>query len=78
MIPESIDPLAVLDQINATGIKDAKIGIWCGFPDSYVWQIRNRRIKRISYERGAKLLNLLESRVSIHNATSGTIAPDVV
>jgi len=78
MIPESIDPLAVLDQINATGIKDAKIGVWCGFPDSYVWQIRNRRIKRISYERGAKLLNLLESRVSIHNQDAGTITQTTV
>ena len=60
MIPETLDPVEILNKLNALGIKDAKIGIHAGLPVSYIESLRYRRIRKLTYERAAKLLNLVE------------------
>ena len=77
MIPEQIDPIEVLDKINATGIKDSKIHLYCGLREGYIGQVRAGRIKGLRYEVGAKLLNLLESRRNT-NQDIGTSQESVV
>ena len=58
MIPESIDPQALLRDLNAAKWKDCYIEEACGFSKGYVSQIKCGNVKNMSYEKGAKLYNL--------------------
>ena len=69
MIPEKIDPIDLLDRINAAGIMDSKIHLYCGLREGYISQVRRGVIKGLRYEVGAKLLNLLESRGTMSQET---------
>ena len=60
MIPEAIDPRAVINELNSLGLRDYKIEIACGFTPGYVSQIRCGNVKTPAYSHAAKLLNLLE------------------
>jgi hypothetical protein len=60
MIPESVDVIAALDELNRLGWNDYKIEIACGFNPSYVAQIRCGNVRMPGYPNVAKLMNFLE------------------
>lgn len=82
MIPEKIDAPALIADLNKWGMKDSKIEFACGFSGGYVAQIKCGNLKRMSYPKGAALLNLHEERMikslAHSNSISGTVAPIVV
>lgn len=73
VIPETIDCIALLDELNAWGWCDYKINEACGFPHGYVNDIRRRDIRNPWYQRAAKIYNFHErnvphetSEISVH------------
>jgi transcriptional regulator with XRE-family HTH domain len=72
MIPEEINVLSVLAELQALGWKDYKIEMECEFTRGYVAQIRCGNVEMPAYQKLAKLLNLLErSRVQECRAATG-------
>jgi len=69
VIPETIDPLALLADLNRAGWRDYKVEMALGFNKGYIAQIRCGMInlKRFPYVRGARLLNFHEKHCSTGN-----------
>lgn len=63
MIPETIDPVAMLDALSAWGWKDVEIELSCGFSKGYISHIRSGRIKTLYYPTAARLINFHEKNV---------------
>ena len=82
MIPEKIDPIAMIHDLNGWGMKDSKIEFACGFSVGYVSQIKCGNLKRMSYPKGAALFNLHEERMlkslAHSNSSAGTIPQTTV
>lgn len=60
MIPEDINAIALLDELNRLGWNDYKIEAACGFSSGYAAKIRSGDVKNPSYHHSAKLFNFLE------------------
>lgn len=60
MIPEDIDVLKILSELQSLGWKDCMIEMECGYTRGYVAQIRFGSVLMPAYPKAAKLLNLLE------------------
>ena len=63
MIPESVNWIAVLDELKAMDMPDADIDLACGFTSGYTAQIRCGNVKAPSFEKGAALFNLLDAKM---------------
>ena len=63
MIPEDVNWLGVLDELNRLGLKDGKIELLCDFTAGYIAQIRCGNTKKLGYEKGARLMNLLDEEM---------------
>ena len=63
MIPESVNWIAVLDELNRLGLKDGKVEAICDLTKGYLSQIRCGNVKRLGYDKGAKLMNLLDEEM---------------
>jgi len=61
MIPETFDPVAVFDELNRLGWRDAKIELACGLAQSTVAQWRRGNRESMGYTAAARLLNFLEA-----------------
>lgn len=72
MIPETIDPLAMLDALNEWGWRDYQIEEECGFSTGYVAHVRSGRIKTLLYPTAARLLNFHEKHTPRHIVSHGT------
>jgi hypothetical protein len=60
LIPDEINAVEILDELNRLGWLDYKIEIECGFAKGYVPHLRNGSVKVPGYCNAAKLMNLLE------------------
>lgn len=72
MIPEEINVLAALRELNGLGWKDSAIELECRYSQGYVAQLRCGRVEMPAYDKLARLLNLLErSRVTEYKEATG-------
>lgn len=62
-IPDKINYLQLLNELNAVGWLDYKIGLAIDLDKEYISQLRSGRIKRPSYEYSARLYNFHQSQV---------------
>lgn len=60
MIPETIDVLTLLSDLNRCGWRDYKIEIECEFAKGYISALKARRVKNPHYTATARLFNLHE------------------
>ena len=63
MIPEEVCWIGVLNELNRLGLIDGKIESICDLTKGYVAQIRCGNVKRLGYDKGAKLINLLDEEM---------------
>lgn len=63
MIPETIDCIALLDELNTWGWCDYKINEACHFPPGYVADLRRRGTRNPGYQRAAKIYNFHQGNV---------------
>lgn len=73
MIPETIDVIALLNELNALGLKDSSVEVACNFNKGYVAQIRCGNSRRPNYQYMARLMNLAEAeRLKTQGSTRNT------
>lgn len=61
VIPEQIDVLGLISELNALGWRDFKIEQECGFAKGYISALKVRRVKNPKYSAAARLHNFHES-----------------
>lgn len=61
MVPESIDFIALIGDLNKRGWPDMKIEFACGYSTGYIAQLKLGRIKDMRYDRAARLYNFHET-----------------
>lgn len=59
-IPANIDHVALVEELNAWGYRDAKIELICGFSQGYILAIKKGRVGQMIYQRAARLYNFWE------------------
>jgi len=69
LIPEDVNWIGVLDELNRLGISDSTTEDICKFTKGYVGQIRCGNVKRPEYTKGAKMINLLDEEMALANKT---------
>ena len=72
MIPETIDPLKLIAELNAAGWRDYKIEIACDLPVGYISNVKSRKVRNPRYEHAAALLNFHAQNVpheTVNNQT---------
>lgn len=57
MIPANIDHVAIIEDLNRWGLKDAKIELVCDFSQGYVQAVKKGRVQQMLYQRAARLYN---------------------
>ena len=60
MIPVEIDAPQLISDLNRWGWRDFKIETVCGFSSGYIAQIKHGTLKKLSYQRAARLFNFWE------------------
>lgn len=61
MIPEEVNWLGLIEELNHLGLKDSKIELACEFTPGYISQLKCGNVKKVGdYTKGAKLVNLLD------------------
>lgn len=78
MIPESIDPLKLIAELNAAGWRDYKIEIACALPVGYISNVKSRKVKNPRYRHAAALMNFHAENVSHGTVNNQTEVFDVV
>lgn len=68
LVPAKLDIPAMLDDLNTAGLTDNRVEAACDFSVGYVAKLRSGEIKRLSYEYGARLLNLWADLTSASTA----------
>ena len=56
-IPVEIDVQQILADLAAAGWVDYKIEVKCGLSQGYIYQVREGKIKKLSYQNAARLYN---------------------
>lgn len=56
-IPANIDHVAIIEDLNRWGLRDAKIELVCDFSQGYVLAIKKGRVQQMLYQRAARLYN---------------------
>lgn len=62
-IPETIDVLALVLDLNTNGWRDYKIEIACILPKGYLSQVKSGRIQNPRYEIAARIFNFHQRAV---------------
>jgi len=60
VIPEDVNWIGVLDELNILGWNDSSIDLACQFTPGYVAQLRCGNIEKVGYDKGSKMINLLD------------------
>ena len=60
---------AALKKLSELGLTDEQIGIEIGARQSIITRLRTGKHKSTSYERGTKIISLLENRLASETAT---------
>lgn len=71
-IPANIDHVAIVQDLNAMGLRDAKIELVCGFSQGYVAAIKSGRVSQMIYQRAARLYNFWCDEMRVRNLEGGT------
>ena len=80
MIPEKIDYLALIRDLNKIGLTNSKIELICGFSECYLSHVMRGKVSDMAYKRAQKLYNLhYRECVGLSSLPSaGTVGQSVV
>ena len=62
MIPDKVDWIALINALNAVGLRDHAVETLCKLTAGYVAQVRCGNSRRPNYEYAARILNLAEQQ----------------
>lgn len=76
MLPESINLLDLISQLNAVGWRDYKIEDLCGLPKGYINDLRRKKVMNPRYQVVARIYNFhaQEFHVKLGNNRNEVIA----
>lgn len=76
-IPAKLDVLQILEDLNASGIRDYKIEMICGCGEGYVSHLKAGRILSLRYETAARLFNLWRDELQLRVSRGTEIPQDL-